>query len=175
MDTVRCRFCKGEIASDAVKCPHCYGWQIRGWLDMQNPKVATVFLIALLVVVAGTALTAALIESRGGGSQLGPEADFGCLEITESSLSGCRWGETNGVVVMGQIKNGSIYRWDDICFHVDVYDSEGRLVDAFSEHDYDIVLGANSVSSFRIMKTAAGDVADYSKHNVAIRWARRMR
>jgi hypothetical protein len=176
MEKVLCRFCKEEISKEAKRCPHCQSWLTRWGLDLNNPKAAFFFFSILFFILMPLLIIFMFYsEDYIQVSNRKSEVASTVLKITESSLHTFKCGDSECIVILGTIDNRSNSSWGYICFHVGLFDSDGQLIDTFSDYNYDIVVPSNSSTAFRVSRTAIRDLSKYSKHRISIRWASKMR
>lgn len=166
----RCIHCGEDMAGDAKRCPHCRSWQSKWYPDQQSiggQLIGIVIVVPLLLVIFGFIY----FFDRPSRTCIGTSE----LKIVSSEMFQTQVGERKYVGVLGALTNGTSQAVADPSFHVEVFNAEGALVDAFSRQEYGLVVGPHSSSSFRIMEPAARNQDAYRSHRVELRWITKAR
>ena len=95
------------------------------------------------------------------------------IVITESQSV---FGETKSggatVGVIGTIRNNSVVPWEDIRFHVDFFDSNGKRVDVAQKEQYQFYLAPKEAASFKISFSREYPESNYVKHSIRVATAK---
>jgi len=161
----RCIHCGEDMAGEAKKCPHCRSWQSKWYPDQQSIRgqlIGFVLVLPLLLVLFG------FISFYGRSSRTCIETPE--LKIVSSEMFQNLVGDRKYVGVLGTMTNRTSQAVDNLSFHVDFFNAEGVLIDAFSQQEFGLVVGPDSASSFRIMAPAARHEDAYRSHRVELRW-----
>jgi hypothetical protein len=159
-----CTRCCEPIPLGALRCPRCQSWQslwdyITG--DAQA-KYSLIFLPLMLIPMIW------FWPRRG--------ADFAAyrdqIEILESQLRVQDKGYAKDIVTLGRLRNNSPVKWKDVCFEVQFFDAEGKLVGAKSAEEHEMVLLPGSEHAFQVTATAEAPPASYASQKIYILDAR---
>ncbi|MCP4112908.1 MAG: hypothetical protein GY749_46515 [Desulfobacteraceae bacterium] len=174
MENKQCMFCKKIIDEEAQKCPYCQSWQSKWELHAHSPNPKTLLLTIVFLFAAVATFIIIISQRKESERESEPKVSFNVLKIAESSLETFDRGDSKYLAVLGKIENKSEFSWRNVFFHVDLFDSNNNLIDAFSDKNYYIVIPANSNTTFRIRAVPIRNLSEYSSHKVYIRRATKM-
>jgi hypothetical protein len=161
--TKTCKMCCMEIPEKARKCPHCHSFQDRLSQVLYHPGVMLAALPVFIMVIFF-----ARMFDKGRDFELYKDQ----VIVTESQLA---LGDTKSgatIAVLGTIKNNSPVPWEDIQFHVEFFDAQGRRVDVGDELEYSFRLSAHETSSFKVSFRREFPETNYVKHVVRVAGAK---
>lgn len=169
-ETKVCKMCAETIKAAAVVCPHCRHVQTTWRLCSPNLTGALKAVLILVCIIGVLTILKKIVGTR----------DFdpyqSKLTILESSVSQRVTSNAVFVVITGVLTNSSDRSWKDIALEGQLYDREGRLLDAIpAKADYfndGVVAAARGVAAFKIETKTSRALADYANHKVTVQWAR---
>jgi hypothetical protein len=132
-----------EIPNGSRKCPYCHHFQNRLVLFLYHPGFA-----ALVVMLPFVVMMVVFASMMNRGQNFAVYASQ--MAVTNSRIV---FGEKKSgptVAVIGTIKNLSPVPWKDAYFHVDFFDSAGKLTDSGAVENYEYYLPANETASFKL-------------------------
>jgi hypothetical protein len=150
-----------EIPKEARKCPFCQHFQNRLSMIMFHPAFAVLFACIPMVVLLAAFNT---IFDRGEDYQRYKDQ----IEITGSEVA---FGDTKSaatVGIIGTIKNTSPVSWQEIQFHADFFDAEGRRVDVGEQDDRSCYLSANGTTTFKVSFRREFRETNYVRHSIRV-------
>ena len=171
MNTKECDFCREEINSEAIRCPHCHSWRFD-----KEPKRKKSFDISDVIMILFTlfmifALYFLYTEIKKNRTTGAKSLDaFKSLQITETQIKPFLTGEYKYIAVFGQIKNNCCYWWRDVYFHVDIKNNNGEIINVISTRT-DLVIPPHETTTFKVIGRQIGEIVDNHTCSVTIRWA----
>jgi hypothetical protein len=164
--TKTCPMCAMQIPAKARRCPHCVYWQTRSGRFWRHP--ITLILAGVAGVFAYAAIMSAIMPDMSGRQPYPPYS--GQIEILDSCLVFGEGHRGPTVGVLGTLRNTSPVWWENVHFHVEFRDAEGKLVDAAQTEQY---IGNYSVPSGATLAFEASferkyPQTQYAKHSVKI-------
>lgn len=161
MDTKQCHSCCEDIKAEAKQCPNCQSYQSTFNRLIKSPVGGVVIGVAVVWIIFFI-----MVGNKFDNNAIYDPA--GVLSVTESSFQFKDVSCGKQVVVLGKIKNSGEEPLTDIVFDIEFYDEAGKLVDAVSDTEYDIVIPPGSTKSFKVVGKSGANEAQYSSHIIVV-------
>ena len=161
METKQCHSCCEDIKPKAKQCPYCQCYQSNYQKLIRSPTVGVIIGISVVWVFFGW-----MIGERIESNAIYNPHESLVVKDTRIQFQDASCGKQ--VVVLGKITNKSESPLTDIVFDVEFYDEAGKLIDALSDTEYDLVIPSGSIKSFKIVGKSGANEALYSSHKISV-------
>jgi hypothetical protein len=169
MESKKCRYCKEDIQKDAKKCPVCKSWQGKYVPDLQSPRGFVYIMVVMFfiygIVFGGVYATKSYFEDS---ETVYPKASD-ALSIKSSEVVHYDCREAKCVAVIGVIENKADYSWKKPYIHAEFFNADGSLINTMYDLDYDLLVPANSSTSFKISEITIADQLSYDSYKIVIK------
>jgi hypothetical protein len=145
-----------EIPIKSRKCPYCHHFQNRMVLFLWHPAFAALFVMIPFVI-----MMIFLLSLMDRGQNFASYSRQMIVLNSQIAFGERKSGPT--VAVIGSVKNMSTVPWKDVYFHVDFFDSAGKLTDSEAVERYEYYLPANETASFELSFTREFPETNYAK------------
>lgn len=164
----QCPACFEEINAKATKCPHCQSWQSKWRFDHSNIKHQLIFISFIFGLLA-------FFYFSAFGSLINQKSFYESKDLINVSNTNLNYSIKEcgaRISIIGTITNNSDTIWKDVHFEAQFYDKDNKLIDTFSDNNYDLVLLNNDKSAFKITGSADKPESSYVHHKIIIKSAR---
>lgn len=161
MDTKQCHSCCEDIKAEAKQCPHCQSYQSTINKVLKSPTGGAVIGVAAVWI-----FFVLIIGNRFENNSIYDPTEV--LSVTESAFQFKDASCGKQVVLLGKIMNSGEEPLTDVVFDIEFYDESGKLVDAVSDTEFDLVIPPGSTKSFKIMGKSGANEVLYSSHKVKV-------
>lgn len=169
MEHTKCKFCLEEINADAKKCPHCQSMQGGDKAFMYQNLMPALIIVPVMGFIMVAMLFYAKKEDKNN------ELSMDQLEIIETKVHKIPSKDEPSIVLIGKIVNNTEKSFQEIFFHVDYFDSVGKMIDTYSDYTYDLYINPQCTTSFRLVSFPARNLDLYRDHKVTIKHVERIR
>ncbi len=166
--TKTCPACCMEIPDRARKCPYCLRLQGKWTAILHHPLVTVLAAYLPMVVVLylwSTFFTYGPLAPSESFAQYRDQ-----VHVLDSHL---QFGQGNSpiVAVVGRVRNDSDVDWDDVRFHVEFRNAEGKLIDAGQELRFALCIPAHEELGFKVAFERQFPEQWYASHTVRVVFA----
>jgi hypothetical protein len=160
-ETKKCTKCYSEINCQAKVCHYCGNGQ--GFLGFTHTKDFAGFTIFAVIVIAFIAYL--VVEKQISKSKQGSYLDLTPVVFQIHKFDS--WQRHN-VACLGEVKNTTNSKFENVFFEVTFFDRNNSFVDAFSFNDQNIIISENGTTKFKVYDTDTTFEADKYKCVVRI-------
>lgn len=161
MEVKQCHSCCEEIKAKAKQCPYCQCYQSNYQKFIRSPAVGVIIGVSVVSVLFGW-----MISERFESNAIYNPHESLVVKDTKVQFQDASCGEQ--VVVLGKITNKGENTLTDIVFDVEFYDETGKLIDAISDTEYDLVIPPGSIKSFKVVGKSGANELQYSSHKIFV-------